>query len=373
MENNIMSPIKVLLVATEAGPAMASFAAAIINALGNDSRFSVKSIVMNHDSRRTYEGKLIKQENVYTVNAPQSLFSKIIYKIWPRKVISYIKGINESWKPEKILFLTGDCQLSLFSLLHPSKKYAYVVHDLYSHEVHIRNLKEKLLNMWIKYGYRAMRYSADSLTTCSLFQLNQLKKMYPHKQVNFTNFPSLINDQGKYGEKSVGELEDVSNYVLFFGGINLYKGVELLIEAFVKSGVCKNYKLVIAGRGTPLVYEPNESIIRIDRFIEDCELRDLFTKAALVVYPYKSITMSGVLSFPYYFGNKVLLSDVPFFLQNKTENTFYFKSQNVQDLEEKLKQVLNISKNASAMFAYDNIFSEKQLIDSYYVFLRDKE
>ena len=73
--------------------------------------------------------------------------------------------------------------------------------------------------------------------------------------------------------------------------------------------------------------------------------------------------MSGVLSIAYYFEKKVIVSDLGYFLQNKSKNTFVFKSEDIQDLAEKLKQALNISVDMSN--AYNEIYSDKEMIKAY--------
>lgn len=110
---------------------------------------------------------------------------------------------------------------------------------------------------------------------------------------------------------AVAELQNTSDYILFFGAVDHYKGVDILISAYNRHPESDKHKLVIAGLGNlDKITEPN--IIRLNRFIEDAEIRDLFTKAAIVVYPYRSATMSGVLSLAFYFRKKVVMSDVPF-------------------------------------------------------------
>ena len=42
---------------------------------------------------------------------------------------------------------------------------------------------------------------------------------------------------------------------------------------------------------------------------------DLFSRAAVVVYPYISATQSGVTSIASYYGKPMVLSDLPFFKQ----------------------------------------------------------
>ena len=91
-----------------------------------------------------------------------------------------------------------------------------------------------------------------------------------------------------------------------------------------------------------LIFEThNENIIRINRFIRRWRSRQyLFKKAKFIVYPYRSATMSGVLSLAYYFNKKVLASTIPFFEDNATLNVVLFKVNDIDDLERKMKSLI---------------------------------
>ena len=80
----------------------------------------------------------------------------------------------------------------------------------------------------------------------------------------------------------------------------------------------------------------------INRFIDDSEVRDLFGRAALVVYPYISATQSGVTSIASYFGKPMVLSDLPFFKQTceGSEGVEFFTSGDRQALASALSRAL---------------------------------
>lgn len=169
----------------------------------------------------------------------------------------------------------------------------------------------RLLHKYVIWCTRTYLKIIPNLTTSSQHQYETLKKSYPNKHVIFNHFPSLVTQAIKNGRSQIEELKNTSDYILFFGTVDHYKGVDLLIEAYDQKVFHDRHKLVIAGKGRHYVTD-NKNIIRLNRFIKDAEVRDLFTKAAIVVYPYRSATMSGVLSLAFYFRKKVVMSDVPF-------------------------------------------------------------
>ena len=153
----------------------------------------------------------------------------------------------------------------------------------------------------------------------------------------------MITQQIQEGNKKVIELLNENNYILFFGTVDEYKGVDLLIHAYINSKSLNGIKLVIAGKGLTFgnVVNRNKNIIRINRFIDDSEVKDLFSKALFVVYPYRSATMSGVLSIAYYFKKRVLLSKIPFFLENATSISSFFEASNELDLQKQMELMTN--------------------------------
>jgi D-inositol-3-phosphate glycosyltransferase len=110
------------------------------------------------------------------------------------------------------------------------------------------------------------------------------------------------------------------SYLLFFGFIRAYKGLDLLLDAFAQSRFRnRNIKLVIAGEfyesDTPYkaIIEKNkieDDIILYDRFIKEEEVALFFSAADLVVQPYKNATQSGVTQIAYHFEKPMLVTDV---------------------------------------------------------------
>ncbi len=115
-------------------------------------------------------------------------------------------------------------------------------------------------------------------------------------------------------------LNSKDSFLLFFGFIRAYKGLDLLIEAFSDKRLRgRNLKLIIAGEfyedDTPyrnLVKKKNleSDVIFFDHFIKDNEVPVFFSAADLVVQPYRSATQSGVTQIAFYFEKPMLVTDV---------------------------------------------------------------
>ena len=170
------------------------------------------------------------------------------------------------------------------------------VHDLEMHEV--KNVWYKVLkNRIFAARLRENIAYCRSLLTNSPFQYEELSKRYPEKNIYYHSFPSLVTPEIENGSDLVPELIDLDKpYILFFGRIEAYKGIDVLYDAFVNDKeLLNNYYLVIAGSG--FVYFDTDSkpdnVIIINRYIKDSEVRNLYTTARCVVYPYISFLGSS--------------------------------------------------------------------------------
>jgi glycosyltransferase involved in cell wall biosynthesis len=110
------------------------------------------------------------------------------------------------------------------------------------------------------------------------------------------------------------------SYLLFFGFIRAYKGLDLLIEAFSDNRLRnRKMKLIVAGEfyedDTPykdLIKKHNleNEIILFDHFIKDNEVPLFFSASDLVIQPYKTATQSGVTQIAFYFEKPMLVTNV---------------------------------------------------------------
>ncbi len=113
------------------------------------------------------------------------------------------------------------------------------------------------------------------------------------------------------------DLDPEKRYVLFFGFIRDYKGLDLLIEAF--KTVDPELHLIIAGEvyGSFDKYgkQLEESGIKdrvhlFNHYISDAEVSSFFSVSEVCVLPYKSATQSGITAISYHFDLPIIATDV---------------------------------------------------------------
>jgi len=165
--------------------------------------------------------------------------------------------------------------------------------------------------------------SIDGAVVMSQSVLDDLKTFRNDIPVRLSPHP-LFDNYGKYVDRekaaSLLNLDPDFSYMLFFGFIRAYKGLDLLIKAFSDVRLRnKKLKLIVAGefyeddspyRNLIKQHGLENEIILYDRFIRDEEVSLLFGVADLVVQPYKSATQSGVTQIAFHFEKPMLVTDV---------------------------------------------------------------
>ena len=123
-------------------------------------------------------------------------------------------------------------------------------------------------------------------------------------------------------EKALEKLNLPSDfrYVLFFGFIRDYKGLDLLLKAFANEKLRNlNLKLLVAGEfySSPKPYtdlidqlQLHDTVILKTDFIADNEVNLYFGCADIIAQPYKNATQSGVTQIGYHFNKPMLVTNV---------------------------------------------------------------
>ena len=108
-------------------------------------------------------------------------------------------------------------------------------------------------------------------------------------------------------------------YILFFGLIRKYKGLDLAIKAMAEKQIIKmKIKLIIAGE----FYESEKyyqelinqlklkNIIIYNKFVEDRDVPSFFSASNLVILPYTSATQSGVTQLAMHYNKPMITTNV---------------------------------------------------------------
>ncbi len=135
----------------------------------------------------------------------------------------------------------------------------------------------------------------------------------------FENFGQRV-DRGEAAVR-LG-LDPARRYLLFFGLIRDYKGLDILLDAWAgikNRGALPDVRLIVAGEfytdEKPYLrrieaHGLGEEVILHDRFIPDGEVKYYFSLADCVVQPYKTATQSGVTQIAYQFSTPMIVTDV---------------------------------------------------------------
>ena len=165
--------------------------------------------------------------------------------------------------------------------------------------------------------------STDAFVALSKSVVNDLATFDTGKPRLYTPHP-IFDRYGALIDKAEARrllnLDEQGRYVLFFGFIRDYKGLDLLLDAFGDIRLQdKNVKLIVAGEfyGDPKPYmdriqqlDISSHVILHTDFIPDNEVNRYFRACDIVAQPYKSATQSGVTQIAFHFEKPMLVTNV---------------------------------------------------------------
>ena len=112
----------------------------------------------------------------------------------------------------------------------------------------------------------------------------------------------------------------IGRYILFFGFIREYKGLDILLEAMAMENVRKTgVKLIVAGefyedatRYQSIISEKKiaDNVLLHTNYIATEQVKYYFGAADLIVQPYKTATQSGISLVAYHFEKPMVVSNV---------------------------------------------------------------
>lgn len=276
------------------------------------------------------------------------------------KLLKEIKEINSDLVYIEDL---GDLYFFLAQPFYLKKSHTvYAIHDVYPH-------KQK--NSLVSALYNLSFYSSRFILNCwcnnfQLFSKSEYNKFIiknHRKHIFYTPLP--MKDFGK----SDVVLPDKSNgcKILFFGTIEYYKGLDLLIKAaeLLTEDGFTNFTLTVAGKGSywndcsKLIKHEDRFNIQA-RFIRNDEIADMFNSHHFLVLPYRNTTQSGPHMLAYNYDMPVVASNIEG-LSDLIENYmtgFVFEKNNIRSLKYMLQECISM-KNDDYLKMRDHLHTWK--------------
>ena len=192
-------------------------------------------------------------------------------------------------------------------------KVVSVVHNIVPHEHRIGD------KMFATYFCN----SVDGFVAMSDSVLNDLTLFDSVKPRVFCRHP-LYDNFGEAVERNSAlqelGLDSKNRYMLFFGLIRDYKGLDIMLKAYADSRLRQmGVKLIVAGE----FYNNAEKYFELEKelglegeviwhreFVPDSKVRYYFGAADIIVQPYKSATQSGVTQIAYHFEKPMIVTNV---------------------------------------------------------------
>ena len=201
--------------------------------------------------------------------------------------------------------------------------------------------------------------SKSVLNDLNLFDSKKPRKYTPHPL--YDNFGEIIP---KEEAKKQLKLDNKINYILFFGFIREYKGLDTLLEAFADKRLRElPVKLLIAGefytnpdKYLDIIKKYNlEKLVELHtEFIPNTDVHKYFCASDVVVQPYKTATQSGITQIAYHFNKPMITTNVGGLAELIPNNKVGFVvNNNIQQVAEamynfyKFEKEVEFSRNAA--------------------------
>jgi D-inositol-3-phosphate glycosyltransferase len=236
--------------------------------------------------------------------------------------LSWIRTGNEikSLRPDLLIVpfwipFMGMCLGTIAGIVRKNRhtRIISLVHNMIPHE---RRIGDVFLS---RFFVRRM----DGFVAMSQSVLDDIGKFDNKKPVVISPHP-LYDHFGEIGSKEEARkalgLEPSGRYILFFGLIREYKGLDILLRAMASDPLRDlGVRLIVAGEFysdrseyTHMieVLQLEERVVMHAEFIPDSRVAHYFNAADLVVQPYKTATQSGVTQIAYHFHKPMVVTNV---------------------------------------------------------------
>lgn len=222
-------------------------------------------------------------------------------------------------KPDLVIFsywmpFMSPCFSTIAALtkLNKTTKIIGLIHNITPHE---KRIGDNFLTKIFTKSMNGFVVMSDSVENDLMKFTNKSIIQTPHPL--YDNFGEKID---KIEAKNLLNLNTDYDYILFFGIIRKYKGLDILLNAFADKRLRNNkLKLLIAGEfyeeetdylNIIKKHDLSDDVILTKSFVPNTDVAKYFCACDMVVQPYKHATQSGVTQIAYHFNTPMLVTNV---------------------------------------------------------------
>lgn len=313
----------------------------IVNVIAIKNKFNIVSVIPKGYDIKEYNNFFYKKINDELSGAGKL---KKFYLIL--KLIKEIKKIFYETKKRKILFFHENAWMNIIIYLLLLKRnidYYVWIHDPI---VHLGENKRINIIRWIafhtyikKAKYLIVGYEEGKNILKNKYKLEEKRILVLYlPQLRELEFENIKNDK----------LIKIKYDFIFYGNIEKYKGIDLLVDAF-KSEDLNNINLLIVGRGKEdkkikKIVDEMKNVTFINRYVSNEDLAKYIMQSRYVILPYITAIGSQTVQIANYYEKMVLATRVGCFLEyvKEGENGYFIDNNTKEDLKKYILKYYNV-------------------------------
>ncbi len=232
-------------------------------------------------------------------------------KIGTLTIWQFIKELKKN-NFDKLHFVGEEFRFNFIQYFFPAKKVVQTLHEGDADRLTKRT--GKLKTLFIKaflnrLGNSSIKLIFHSENVKSVFLKNYAKKAKELTAV----IPFGLFETYEYTTTTSVKLNIPEKYFLYYGYIEQYKGLDLLLEAIRQVNVVNSeIDFVIAGRdkGGLVNIDGLSNVAFINRFLTEQEIVFMVKNAVAIIMPYKTASQSGIPNTAFCFDVPIIASDI---------------------------------------------------------------
>lgn len=220
--------------------------------------------------------------------------NKLVFQILNKKY-DLVNVVGMSWSTVTISKILNDRGINV----------THSMHEICDNHLNGNKLDDKC-SFLLRYNIKINVFSEKSA--------NDLISLSGNNKIRFSVIPfSLFTGYMEYADTKIVEIAEAEDYVLFYGFLRDYKGLNILYHA----SKMFNKRIVIAGGGYVPVLEnikKDNRFILVNRWLRNAEIATLIRHCHVVVCPYLSSSQTGITQTVFCFDKPIVASRVPAFV-----------------------------------------------------------